>query len=191
MEEPYYTYSTIYSLSYPAVDAVVNEMLRAYIHNPPVPLVVHWQALSAGSSLHQITDVAGHEMLRAVVRLQPEDDRAVTVVNLQTKNDRTASTLPGLHDRIYQLVAHHRATLRQLKQQGVPVLLAPSAVPSPPPPPLPGDEARQIAVLEWYRDYDPKAPDKEIAEYCHVRPQTIKNWRNQHEMQKRGKKEVP
>jgi uncharacterized protein YjcR len=64
-------------------------------------------------------------------------------------------------------------------------------IPNPPPPPQSGDDAGQIAVLEWYQKYDPNASNKEIAEYCRVRPQTIKNWRNRYGILKSGEKEVP
>ncbi len=184
------THAAWYNLPYPVIDAVVVDMLQEYTHDPPVPLVMHWRALSAGSSLHQITDVAGNEMLRAVVRLLPEGDNMVTIVNLQTKNARTANAFLGLLIKISQIVAQHRANLRYLQQQGVHALLPSEGAPIAPPPPLAGDDAGQTAILDWYDRYDPKAPNKEIAKYCGVTEQTIKNWRTQHGRSKRGKKGV-
>lgn len=191
MDEKQYICATVFYLPYPAVDAMVAETLERYTDNPPVPLVAHFRQLSAGSSLHRITDKAEpeHEMLRAIVRTQPEDNRTVTAVELQTWNARTASTLPDLLIRIRQIIAWHRANLNDLQQRGL-VPSPPQSAPLPPRPPQPGDKAGQIAILEWYRDWNPRAYDKEIADYCSVKPQTIKNWRDDHDMPKRPKKEV-
>jgi hypothetical protein len=160
MEEPP-GYSEIYNYPYPAVDAIVVAALNDYIKDAPIPLEVHWRATSAGSSLHQITDVGKNEVLRATVWLLPDNERAVTVVDLETKHSQTARTFPTLIIAIHQLIARHRANLRLLQQHGVGLPLT-EGVPSPPPPPQPGDKEGQIAILDWYARYNPKAINKEI-----------------------------
>lgn len=185
-----YTYSDIYSLAYPAVDAMVGEMLDRFVQdNPPVPLKATWTQRSAGSSLHRVADLADNEMFHVVVRMQPETEQVVTV-NFVTTNPNTAAVLPGLLDRVRQTVARHRATFARLKQAGVKVLAATTTIPDCPPPPRPGDTDAQFAVLQWYETYDPHAPHKEIAEYCRVAPQTIRNWRHAHGFGEQSKKEV-
>lgn len=118
----YNTVAAIYNLAYPALDAAVADLV-AHIalttsEGEQVPLTVQWKQLSAGSSEHQVTDETGREMVRVRVRLLPEEERVVSIVNFQTAVPEIGSLLLQLADNLQKVIGQHRTNLRHLEEQG-------------------------------------------------------------------------
>lgn len=118
----YVTLAAIYNLAYPALDAVVADLVENIAFTTsdgePVPLTVQWKQLSAGSSEHQVTDETGREMIRVRVRLLPEEERVVSVVNFQTAVPEIGPLLSQLAENLQKVIGQHRTNLRHLEEQG-------------------------------------------------------------------------
>ena len=183
--------SDIRSLPYPAVDACVAEYLERHVrNNPPVPLKVQWTPLSAGSSRHDVTDVAGNVMFYVIVRMQPEK-HTVTTINCLSSNPATARMFPDLLRGIRALILHHQAMQQQLAERGgFPELLPGDHIPDPPPRPVSDEDWHR--AFDWWDKYRPSATAKEFGEYYDYSANTVNHKRSDlgrpRHPQKAGKK---